>query len=154
MFFFTDANIFDSPHDVLVCPVNLKGVMGAGLAKSFADRVPGLLEGYQRVCATIHYSTGLPVFEIGKLWIYENWHKRVLCFPTKIHWMDNSDPIYIELGLQKFVSTYREKGIGSISFPMLGCGLGRLDWRKQVRPLFEKYLDGLDCEISVHGRLE
>lgn len=154
MFFFTDASIFDSQHQVLVCPVNLKGVMGAGLAKAFADRVDGLFDSYRRVCDTIDYNTGLPVFEIGKLWIYENWRKRILCFPTKIHWKDNSDPVYIELGLRKFAATYREKRIESISFPMLGCGLGKLDWREQVRPLFEKHLDGLDCEVTVHGRLE
>ena len=34
------GNIFDSGADVLVCPVNCVGVMGAGLAKQFAKRMP------------------------------------------------------------------------------------------------------------------
>ena len=32
-----EGSLFDKPYDVIVCPVNLVGVMGAGLAKEFSN---------------------------------------------------------------------------------------------------------------------
>ena len=71
-------------------------------------------------------------------------------FPTKKHWREKSKPEYIEAGLKKFVETYDEKGIVSISFPLLGCGNGELDWELQVRPLMEEYLKPLPINVYIH----
>ncbi len=67
------------------------------------------------------------MLEIGKLWLYEDKTKWILSFPTKDHWRNPSKIEYIELGLKKFVETYEDKGIHSISFPQLGTGNGGLD---------------------------
>jgi hypothetical protein len=74
----------------------------------------------------------------------------VLNFPTKKHWRQPSKPEYIEQGLKKFVDTYHVYGITSISFPLLGCGNGELDWETQVRPLMEKYLQPLPITVYIH----
>lgn len=57
---------------------------------------------------------------------------------------------YIDAGLKKFVDSYQEKGINSISFPRLGCGNGGLNWEKEVKPLMEKYLRPLPINVFIH----
>ena len=59
--------------------------------------------------------------------LYKSEDKWILNFPTKIHWKNNSEYDYIKKGMAKFVETYKEKGIKSIAFPMLGCSNGGLD---------------------------
>ena len=56
---------------------------------------------------------------------------------------------YVIQGLDKFIATYKERGITSIAFPMLGCNNGGLD-KSLVLMIMREYLntcDGLDAEI-------
>lgn len=90
------------------------------------------------------------MLDIGNLWIYKSDTKWILNFPTKTHWRNPSKIEYIEQGFKKFVETYEEKGITSVSFPKLGCGNGGLNWEDEVRPLMGKYLKGLPIDVFVH----
>lgn len=137
------GDMFKSPARVLVNTVNTVGVMGKGIAKDFKEIYPEMFKKYQVLCEK-------QLFQIGQLWLYKTEHKWILNFPTKKHWRSKSKVEYIELGLKKFVSTYAEKGITSISFPMLGCGNGGLDWETEVQPLMERYLKNLPIDIYVH----
>lgn len=143
MITYIKKDLFESPAQVLVNTVNTVGVMGKGIAKRFKQTYPEMFEQYQKFCEE-------NLLDIGKLWIYKSPHKWILNFPTKKHWRSPSRLEYIEEGLKKFVETYEEKGITSISFPLLGCGNGGLDWESQVKPLMEKYLRTLPIEIYIH----
>lgn len=143
MITYVSGDIFDSPAQVLVNPVNTVGVMGKGLAYHFKKNYPAMFKQYQQLCERHQ-------FIVGQLWLYKTPHKWILNFPTKVHWRENSKPEYIEVGLKKFAETYADKGILSISFPLLGCGYGELDWKSQVRPLMERYLGSLPISIYIH----
>jgi O-acetyl-ADP-ribose deacetylase (regulator of RNase III) len=140
---YVDSNLFQSPAKVLVNAVNTVGVMGKGIALRFKQTYPDMFKAYQRLCESDQ-------FDIGQLWLYKTPDKWILNFPTKKHWRQKSRAEYIDMGLQKFVSTYNEQGITSISFPLLGCGAGGLDWQTQVQPLMEKYLRDLPITIYIH----
>ena len=140
------GDLFTSPAKVLVNTVNTVGVMGKGIALDFKRIYPEMFEQYQYYCEN-------GMFDIGKLWLYKTSHKWILNFPTKEHWRNKSRIEYIEAGLEKFADTYDSKGIGSISFPMLGCGNGELDWNTQVQPVMEEYLRQLPLDIYIHLRL-
>ena len=142
---YVDYNLFDSDAQVLVNTVNTVGVMGKGIAKEFKKRYPEMFEKYKKICKSGRFKT-------GELWLYNipDSNRRVLNFPTKRHWRGRSKVEYIESGLEKFVRTYEEKGIASISFPMLGSSNGGLDWETQVKPLMEKYLKDLPIEVRIH----
>ena len=167
-------NIFEAKTDVIVNPTNLIGPMGAGLARQFKEKYSGI-EGVYRISCGIRSrektydgfrsaekpsgfiitDASQPMFE-GNLFLYRNSAvnpdmPRVLCFPTKRHWKDPSDLDLIRKGLQTFVSEYRRFNIKSITFPKLGCGLGGLDWEKEVKPLMHRYLDDLPIQIEVCG---
>ncbi len=137
------CDLFASPARTLVNTVNTVGVMGKGIAKDFKTIYPEMFARYQELCEKGQ-------FEVGKLWLYRTPNKWVLNFPTKKHWRSPSSPEYIEVGLKTFAATYHVYGITDISFPLLGCGNGELDWETQVRPLMERYLSKLPIDIYVH----
>jgi len=137
------TNIFESNAHVLVNTVNTVGVMGKGLAKEFKRLYPSMFDSYQRYCESGDLT-------VGKLQLFRTSNRWILNFPTKKNWREASTVEYIELGLQKFVESYQVQGIKSVSFPMLGCGNGGLDWEREVKPLMEKYLKKLPIEVFIH----
>lgn len=142
MITYVRTSIFESNAQVLVNTVNTVGVMGKGLALKFKQLYPDMFSSYQKYC-----ENGL--LNIGKLQLFKTSNKWILNFPTKHEWRKPSRLEYIEAGLQKFVDHYQRLGIRSISFPMLGCGNGGLEW-DEVRPLMERYLKNLPIDVYVH----
>lgn len=113
MLLYVKQNIFESPAQVIVNAVNTVGVMGKGIAKTYKKLYPEMYKQYRYFCEQ-------NLLETGKLWLYKDDKKWILNFPTKEHWKNPSKIEYIESGLKKFVETYEEKGIYSISFPQIG----------------------------------
>lgn len=136
------GDIFSSPAEVLVNPVNVFGVMGKGLAAEFKRKYPNMFKRYKQFCDDKKFS-------VGQLWLAHEDDYDILLFPTKKHWRGFSKIEYIRAGLEKFVKTYAQKEIKSVAFPKLGCGYGGLDW-EEVRPLMEKYLSDLPIEIYIY----
>ena len=139
-----NGNIFNTKTQTIVNTVNCVGVMGKGIALVFKLRYPSMFDIYQDFCKQ-------RLIDIGKLWIYKGDTKDpwVLNFPTKTHWKLPSEYDYIEKGLQKFVETYKEKGITSIAFPLLGANNGGLD-SKKVEELMISYLSQCDIPIEIY----
>lgn len=141
---FHKGNIFNSKMQTIVNTVNCVGVMGKGIALVFKLRYPAMFEKYKEYCDS-------KMIGIGKLWLYKTdeapqW---VLNFPTKFHWKYPSKIEYIESGLQKFVDTYKEKGITSIAFPLLGTHNGGLD-KVEVLDMMYNYLEKCDIPIDIY----
>ena len=118
-----NGNIFNTKAQTIVNTVNCVGVMGKGIALVFKLRYPSMFEQYQKYCK-------------------QN-------FPTKTHWKLPSEYEYIEKGLQKFVDTYKEKGITSIAFPLLGANNGGLDKDKIMETMLH-YLSKCDIPIEIY----
>ena len=132
------GSIFDSRAQVLVCPVNCVGVMGAGLAKEFKRRLPEMFRAYKDACK---HNNMLP----GDYSVWEN--KIGLAF-TKRDWRNPSQLRWVDLCLYSIAVTTRSRHHKSIAIPQLGCGCGGLDWA-DVEPLYHKHLGGLDCDVEV-----
>lgn len=139
---YVHGDIFKTPAKTIVNTVNTEGVMGKGIALKFKLLYPEMFKKYQYLCDTNQ-------LKIGILWLHKTDNKWILNFPTKKSWRNRSSYDYIELGLQKFVNTYKDKGITSIAFPKIGCGNGGLDW-SIVKPMMEKYLKNLPIDIFVY----
>lgn len=73
----------------------------------------------------------------------------MLNFPTKTHWKLPSEYTYIEKGLQKFVDSYKDKGITSIAFPLLGANNGGLD-KNVVLDIMINYLKKCDIPVEIY----
>lgn len=142
------GNALTHKAQTITCPVNTVAVMGAGLALAMRNRIRGLNEYYKGVCHTGRLAVGRPcVYEVpGKS------SKQVLLFPSKGHWKDDSTLEDIEEGLKYLAENYKEMGIEELAMIPLGCGLGKLDYLKEVRPLLVKYLDPLDIDVYLLHR--
>lgn len=136
------TNLFDSEAQTLVNTVNCVGVMGKGIAKEFKSRDAEMFAAYKKICSE-------KLLQPGLLWLWRRNTPWVLNFPTKQHWKGPSKIEWIEMGLVKFVDTYEEKGISSISFPKLGCGNGGLNWN-DVLPMMEHYLNQVSIPVYIH----
>lgn len=138
------GNIFNTKVQTIVNTINCVGVMGKGIALVYKLRYPKMFDLYSEYCKS-------KLIGIGKLWLYKGepdapW---VLNFPTKFHWKYPSKIEYIEKGLLKFVETYKDKGITSIAFPMLGTHNGGLD-KGEVLALMQRYLSQCDIQIEIY----
>jgi O-acetyl-ADP-ribose deacetylase (regulator of RNase III) len=145
MITYKTGNIFHSEMKTLVNPVNCVGIMGAGLALQFKKTYPKMYKGYKMVCQQGKLQPGHLLYSSVK-----EHGKTVLSFATKGHFKNPSELEYIERGLIQFRTNYKDLGIDSVAFPMLGCGLGGLKW-SDVKPLMEEYLGDLDIPIEIYG---
>lgn len=136
------GNIFNTKAQTIVNSVNCVGVMGKGIALVFKLRYPRMFDIYKSYCKS-------KLIDIGKLWLYKGNDPWVLNFPTKVNWKYPSKIEYIERGLEKFVKTYREKGITSIAFPILGTNNGGLD-KADVLPVMQGYFSQCNIPIEIY----
>lgn len=142
------ASIWDSQFDSYwrVIPINtvIKAngelVMGAGLAKEAARRYPDL----PKILGEF-YSLRYGIYDLEKY--------KLFLFPTKRDWRKLSSVYLIDSGLNS-LSFAGFTGHTKIVSPRLGCGLGGLDWEKQVKPLVEKYFANDDNFIVVSENKE
>jgi hypothetical protein len=65
---------------------------------------------------------------------------KVICFPTKDHYEDDSKVTLIEKGARQLADAF-ELFDGPFYLPRLGCGEGNLDWERHVRPILSAWLD-------------
>jgi O-acetyl-ADP-ribose deacetylase (regulator of RNase III) len=142
MIIYKNGNLFDSNAQTIVNTVNCVGVMGKGIALTFKNKYPNMFNSYKTICDK-------QLLSPGKLLLYTKETPWILNFPTKNHWKNPSKIEYIEEGLRKFVEIYKEKGITSIAFPLLGCANGGLNWEEQVKPIMEQYLSNLDISVEI-----
>ena len=143
MLTYLTTNLFYSPAQTLVNPVNTVGVMGKGLALAFKQRYPEMFQDYRSRCQAGE-------LDVGQLHIYRAVDKIIVNFPTKKHWRNPAKLEYVEQGLQAFVERYEAHGITSVAFPQLGTGLGGLAWERQVKPVMERYLKDLPIPVYIH----
>lgn len=139
---YVSGNIFDSSAEVLVNPVNTKGVMGKGLARQFKGRFPDMFEEYRKTCQSGRLHP-------GDLHVYDKSVPVIMNLATKDHWIDPSNYDYIYDGLHALRYDLESREYKSCAIPALGCGNGRLDWGK-VRDLIEEVLSSTSVDIEVY----
>ena len=117
-------SIFDTDADALCNPVNLMGVMGAGLAKKFQQRYPKSFTSYSFAlkCRFLHQDS---------IWPYqdEKSKKIILHCPTKQRWNEKSDFDMVANTILNIQTICLLMKIPSVAVPKLGCGLGGLHWK-------------------------
>lgn len=135
------GNIFTTKAHTIVNTVNCVGVMGAGIAYEFRLRYPDMYTKYQEYC-------NKKIIKIGVLSLFKSDDKTILNFPTKDDWKYPSKEVYLKKGLQKFIDTYKSKGITSIAFPLLGADRGGIDKNVSLN-IMKAYLSKCDIDVEI-----
>jgi O-acetyl-ADP-ribose deacetylase (regulator of RNase III) len=136
------GNIFTSNCQTLVNTVNCVGVMGAGIALECRLRYPQMHKKYIELCDASK-------IDIGLLWIYKSPNRWILNFPTKKHWKYPSKKEYLHAGLEKLIFTYKERGINSIAFPLLGADKGGISQEDSL-DIMVSYLEKIPINIEIY----
>jgi O-acetyl-ADP-ribose deacetylase (regulator of RNase III) len=143
------GDIFETNCMYIVNPVNIVGVMGKGLAKEFKKKHPNYFLQYKRQCQNDKVMIG----KIKKYYVgYEHDSKYgyIVNIPTKKHFKDPSKLAYVRKGLEDFAHKYKDLGITSIAFPLLGTGNGGLDKKKVLKLMLDTLKECIiDIEIYV-----
>jgi O-acetyl-ADP-ribose deacetylase (regulator of RNase III) len=139
----TTGNLLKSPAQTLVCTVNTVGVMGAGIAKAFKLAYPAMFLAYKKACYNYFFTH-------QKNFVYDvSEERKILCLPTKHHWMYPSKLEWVETALKDLARRYEDYGITEIAMPALGCKNGGLDW-EDVKPLIYQYMDPLPITVYLY----
>lgn len=137
------GNILRTSMQALVVPVNLVGVMGAGLAKQVRDAHPWVDVVYRRMCDGT-WQMG----HIRRVSREEMPEREFWLFPTKHHWRDPSNLDYIDVGLRNLVRECLWLPPESLAIPALGCGFGGLSW-DDVLPKLKWHLSRIPYSIPI-----
>jgi hypothetical protein len=121
-------------------------VMGAGVAKQFKNYYKGI-DFHAGKCVKLNGNVCQVVLEIFRSTNKPNLH--IVAFPTKEHWKDDSSMELVERSTQQLVDITNNKKWKQVYLAAPGCGLGGLDFYKEVKPVIEKLLD--DRFVITYG---
>ena len=115
-------------------------VMGRGVAKQAATRFPKL-----------PFQLGDKIASAGNnVYVFDD--LKIITLPVKHHWKDKADLDLIEKSLKQLVEWADEPPRKHGKFYMVrpGCSNGKRDWKTEVKPLCEKYLDDRFVIVEVN----
>lgn len=124
---------------------NGSGVMGAGQALEAKKLFPGI----EQKLGIYVGRYGNRVFNMGTYGNHER-EMTIVTFPTKNHYRNGSILSLIAQSAQQLKEMADKFGFTKVYLPAVGCGLGGLDYQRQVRPILMKYLND-DRFIVVLG---
>ena len=147
MITYTKGNLLDADVEVLVNAVNTVGIMGKGIALMFKQQFPKNMKEYVAACKAGQVQTGYMFATQTDAIIGAKW---IVNFPTKKHWRNPSQMIWIEEGLQDLRRFIIENNIKSIAIPALGTGLGGLSWQDVNACIIESLQDLNQVNIIIY----
>lgn len=137
------GDLLQSSMQTLVNTVNCVGVMGKGIAFSFKRRFPEMCNDYEARCSRNEVKLGEPYcYTLAD-------GRKIINFPTKGSWRENSKLASIDRGLDYMVAHLNEWGVTSLAIPPLGCGLGNLHW-SDVLPRIQRAFAALQIPVEIY----
>ena len=156
------GDIFFSELQTLTVTVNLKGVMGKGLALRAKEQFPDVYVEYEKACRSKKVTSARPYIYKREVPVtdelmdikphnmsVENPMKWFLLFATKRDWRANSRIEDLEDGLKWLQKNSEKEGVQSLAMAALGCALGGLNWA-DVAPLMCKYLHRIGIPVEIY----
>lgn len=121
MFVEKTGNIFDSTAQVIGHGVNIRGVMGAGIAREVADRFPRVKSSYQQACRIGWFQKhGVQFVRASSRLIIAN-------IFTQVDPGRNATYDLIERNVRETLKGVSALAYSSLALPRIGSGIGGLD---------------------------
>ena len=156
------GDIFFSELQTLTVTVNLKGVMGKGLALRAREQFPDVYVEYEKACRSKKITSARPYIYKREVSVtdelmdlkprnmsIENPMKWFLLFATKRDWRTKSRIEDIDAGLKWLQRNAEKEGIQSLAMAALGCANGGLNWT-DVAPLICKSVDRIGIPTEIY----
>lgn len=127
-----NGDVFTTTLPAVAHGVNLKGVMGAGIAKTVRKLFPEVYRDYRAACFSNRFNVGemLPLYSPGRnLWVFNVASQDLPGANARIDWLEESLMASAEFCMMK--------GLAGFAAPRIGAGIGGLVW-EDVLAVFEK----------------
>lgn len=167
------GNLFDYKGN-LAHGTNMQGVMGKGIAVEFKRRFPQMFAAYKETCEAGRHLPGM-VFSHKEISIQTNLYNLMppssllkdnelltvelkydivdyyiynLC--VKSHWRLKSEAHVVRACVKNMVEHMEANNQKEVAMPTIGCGLGGLNWERQVKPFVEEIGNSTSCNLIVY----
>lgn len=122
-------DLFSVEADTIVVTINLCGAMGAGVAKTARDTIPGLYK---------HYKKMYPTLDPTQFILYQHEGVKYLLVPTKLDWRNPSPRDLVIHNFNKLVNLVNRHPdkFKTIALPPMGCGNGGLSFEDDIRYVY------------------
>lgn len=136
------GDLFDAPTDAIAHGCNCRGRMGAGIAATFRKREPEMFKTYESLCNQRLFSAG-SVFP----WPERNTGRTIFNLGTQLAPGPSADRRFISMSFKHMADVMWKYEQTSVAIPLIGCGIGGLSWKADVRPLVENLADRVDVQV-------
>ncbi len=119
---------------------NGTAICGAGCAKEAVARYPEI----EAVLGLLIRENGPVLHVVDDGGLDDRtlaWDPPLIAFPVKHHWRARADLDLIVQSATTLATLIDDRGWTDVWLPRPGCGLGGLDWDRDVRPALEPILD-------------
>lgn len=136
------GDVFNTWQNAIGHGVNCKGVMGAGIAVSFKTRYPDMFKAYERVCEK-------DILTPGNCMAYRVTPDRIIMnMATQDYPGANAKLSLIYSAAKSAALQVKNIGVWCIAIPMIGTGIGGLDWSMVEKELIKvEELTGVEFEV-------
>lgn len=125
-----EGDLFELGLPAIGHGVNCRGMMGAGIARIFRDRYPGMYAAYNILCE----KDCLP---LGCVMIWKEANVTIYNLATQLFPGAEATLEAVENSVRLAVSNCATAGISALGLPRIGCGIGGLNW-PDVKAIMEK----------------
>lgn len=128
-----DITTVEAPA-IILHGVNCQGVMGSGVARALYEKYPLVKEHYLSLPKERMKLGNVQLVEVGRSLFVSN------CFTQDFFGKDGrryASPIAIRRCFSNISEDATYYGISDIYLPKIGCGLGGLEWERDVLPEIE-----------------
>jgi len=115
------GDIFTTEAKAIGHGVNTKGLMGAGIAKQFRDRLPNMYQEYKDICAEGNFKGGMTVaYDLPGGYVVYN-------IASQEEPGANASYDFLTTGVDAALRDAEDRGISAVALPRIGSGIGGLD---------------------------
>jgi len=142
------ADLFELSVDALAHGCNSQGVMGDGIAAVFKAKYPNMFLEYEAYCKA-------ELFKPGEVHYYNSRTSRkpsVINLCTQLTKSSGARPEFIRKSFEAVLKNYKDWKVRSIAMPEIGCGLGGLNWNRDVKDIVYEVFGTSDLEVLVAHR--
>jgi O-acetyl-ADP-ribose deacetylase (regulator of RNase III) len=115
------GDLFTTDAAALGHGVNVKGLMGAGIAKVFKEKFPKNYGAYRRAC-------DVKLLKPGEAFIYFEDNKYVVNLSTQREPGPDASYKWVLYAAADAALQLAGTGVDRLAIPMIGCGIGGLEW--------------------------
>ncbi len=141
------GDLFDTTATYLAQGVNVKGVMGAGIAKQFKSYFPNMFDEYKRSCDNGELEPGgFQAVPLSRIIVVNLASQEKPGADARYHWLFESLMRFAQIASKPHLL---EAYGGTIAIPEIGCGIGGLEWHrvKYMLECIEKMYPGIEFEV-------